>query len=152
MKRLTTLTLALIALFSTISFTSCIDDDGWYPMPPNGWNSTFYDRDLIGQWQLVQVNSQPVVGTKTNFLQFNGNGRGWYFYYDHGALYRERMAYWCEDFYYGQGYYELNMQYESGQSSTMTYWFTGRNTLWMRWNTSQGTVTYMYRYIDSVPW
>lgn len=152
MKRFTPLVVALVALLAGLTFTSCIDDDGWYPYPPNGWNDTFYDSDLTGSWQLVQVNSRPVGGTDSNYLYFNGDGRGWYYYYDRGRFYRERMAYWCEDFYYGNGDYELNMQYENGQSSTMTYWFTGSNTLWMRWNTSQGMVTYMYRYVDYIPW
>lgn len=154
MKRRFTTLLAAVALLvgCVASFSSCTDDDGWYPYPPSGWNSTYYDNYLTGAWRLVQVNSRPVTGYDVNYLEFYGNGRGRYYYYQNGQLYRERMAYWCEDFY-GSGFNpELNLQYQSGQSSTMSYWFTDNgNSLWMQWNTSQGTVTYLYRYTNTIP-
>lgn len=148
---------ALVALTLTllcgITLTSCDDDSGWYPVPPNGWTNAFYDSRLTGSWELVQVNDYPVDRGSTNYLTFFGNGRGWYYYYYRGEFCREQMAYWCQDIFGPNGNLELNLQYENGQASTMDYWFSnGASNLWMKWNTSQGTITYRYRAINDIPW
>lgn len=143
--------LMLVAAAGTLS--GCGIVDSWNPMPPSGWDNTFYDRALYGKWKLVQANGRPVSTYDTNFLDFYGNGRGAYYYYSNGAPYSERIAYWCEDSYNSTSRYKINIQYESGQASTMNYWFTdGGDVLWMQWMTSGGTVTYMYRLVSGIVW
>lgn len=145
----------LIAIAASLTITSCYDDD-WSPGPPSSWGSTFYDSALTGNWELVQVNGSAVRGDEANYLSFNGSGRGYYYYYHNGALYRERTAYWCEQVPYvssGSSAYEINIQYESGNAATMSYWFTDRgDTLWMQWRTNGGIVSYVYRYVGSIPY
>ena len=147
------LTAALMLLMG-ISLTSCYVDDGWSPVPPYGWDNTFYDTRLNGYWQLVQINSDPVGGYETNYLFFNGGGRGRYYYYDRGARYWENMAYWCQGSVSGTSDYQINIQYETaGNPTTMNYWFShGGNTLWMQWRTGSRVQTYVYDAIGSAPW
>lgn len=148
MKKLSLLTLGLM-LLPALSLTSCGEDD-WYPSPPYGWDS-FYDNRLDGYWQLVQANDAPVGQFDTNWLYFNGNGRGMYYYYSKGERYSERIGYYCQDSSYGSSRYQINIQYEYGNPATMNYWFTG-STLWMQWFTSNRTITYLYRPVNSVNW
>lgn len=148
------LLLVTAAMFS-FSLTSCYVDSGWSPEPPGGWNDTFYDRDLNGCWELVQINSHNVSGYDVNYLWFGGNGRGRYYYYVNGQRYWEQTAYWCQYSNSGSSDYQINLQYENGGApTTMNYWFTnGRNTLWMQWRNSYGLQTYVYDYIGDVsPW
>ncbi|MDE5840734.1 MAG: hypothetical protein K2H49_07410 [Muribaculaceae bacterium] len=124
----------------------------WSPEPPNGWNDTFYDRNLVGCWQLYQVNSDYVRGDEVNYMYFNGDGRGAYYYYERGYQERERLAYWCQRSVNGTPSLQINIQYEYGSPSTMNYWFTDADTLWMQWRNSSGMQTYVYKYISRVPW
>lgn len=144
--------LAALALVTSAGLTSCVsDDDGWNPAPPYGWN-TFYDNRLYGTWELYQADGRYVSGYEVNYMQFNGNGRGYYYYYDHGYGEYERMAYYCQVSGNGTSRYQINIQYEYGSPTTMSYWFASGN-LWMQWMTDTGrTVTYVYRPVADVPW
>lgn len=131
--------------------TSCVDDDYWNPGPPYGWENYFYDRDLDGAWELVQANGRPVYGYDVNYMDFYGDGRGVYYYYENGYFEQERIKYFCQDTYNGPSRTQINIQYEYGSPSTMYYWFTG-STLWLQWSTDRGPVTYLYRPVDRVPY
>lgn len=78
----------LLLAFMSAGLTSCVgDDDGWWGGPPTGWD-TFNDTRLSGYWALVQYNSDPVDADDANYLYFNGNGRGLYYYLQGGpAIY-----------------------------------------------------------------
>lgn len=138
----------------SLALTSCYVDVGWDPVPPNNWNSTFFDNRLNGYWRLSQINSQYVNGYAVNYLYFNGNGRGRYYYYDNGGRFWENTAYWCQNASYGTTNYQINLQYEtSGSPTTMNYWFTDNgDTLWMQWRNSYGLQTYIYTYYGYAPW
>lgn len=147
--------LALVMIMSGIGLSSCyIDGDIWNPAPPYGWNNTFYDQNLNGYWQLVQINGRNVSGYDVNYLYFNGDGRGRYYYYDRGVRYWENTAYWCQDAVSGNTYYQINLQYETtGSPTTMNYYFADRGrTLVMQWWTNGGTVQYVYASIPYSPW
>lgn len=140
------------ALLLTPMFSSCtIDDDSWYPVPPNGWNNYFYDTALNGRWELVQANGRPVGPYDTNYMDFYGNGRGTYFYYENGRMYQENMAYYCQRSGYGPSDRQINVQYEYGNPVTMWYWFNG-NYLYMEWNTNYRRNTYVYRPVNYIPY
>ncbi|MBD5204379.1 MAG: hypothetical protein HDS82_05855 [Bacteroidales bacterium] len=133
-------------------FSSCVvDDDGWYPAPPSGWHNYFYDSSLYGRWELVQANGMPVGPYDTNYMDFYGDGRGTYYYYDRGNLYSEDMAYYCQYSDFGPSDTQINVQYEYGNPVTMWYWFVG-SSLYMQWNTSNGRTTYIYRPVSYVPY
>lgn len=143
----------LSAIFLSLALSACYVDDGWYPEPPYGWNDTFYDARLDGYWQLVQINGANIGGYDTNYLYFNGDGRGFYYYYQNRRQYWENTAYWCQDSNNGATDYQINLQYETGSPSTMNYWFTdGGRSLWMQWRTGSGLQTYLYRRIPAAPW
>ncbi len=129
---------------------SC-DVNYWNPEPPSGWD-TFYDQDLTGCWQLYQVNSNYVRGDEVNYMYFNGDGRGTYYYWDRGYQETERLAYWCQRSVSGASTLQINIKYEYGSPSTMNYWFSDNDTLWMQWRNSYGVQTYVYKYINRVPW
>lgn len=152
-KRLVLLTLGVIALCGTL-LTGCVDDYGyWNPEPPYGWNNTFYDSRLDGYWELVQINGYNVSRDDTSCLYFGGNGRGRYYYLCGGGWYEERTAYWCQESVNGATYYQINLQYEDGEISTMNYWFTDRgDTLWLQWRNSHGLQTYVYAYTPNFRW
>ena len=145
------LCLPLLAMLLLL-LPSCGDINYWDPEPPGGWDDTFYDNDLVGCWQLYQVNSEYVRGDQVNYMYFNGDGRGTYFYYDHGSQETERLAYWCQRSVSGTSTLQINIQYEYGSPSTMNYWFSDSDTLWMQWRNSYGVQTYVYKYISRVPW
>lgn len=145
--------LAVVALMALTGMTSCVDTDStWWGDPGYGWN--FNDQRLNGYWQLVQYNSDPVPAGGANFLYFNGNGMGYYYYLENGYRERERLRYWCQDSNSGASRYQINIQYEYSSPLTTSYWFThGENTLWMQWQTGGGRVqTYVYDRIDRAPW
>lgn len=135
-----------------MSLPSCGYVDYWDPEPPYGWDSNYFDPDLTGVWQLYQVNSDYVSGDETNYLYFNGDGRGRYYYYDRGYQEVERLAYWCQRSVSGTSSMQINIKYEYGSPSTMNYWFTDRHTLWMQWRNSYGVQTYVYREVPGRPW
>lgn len=146
------LSLALLFILAVAGLTSCDNDDAWDPTPPAGWNS-FFDRRLNGCWKLVQANGRPVGGVNVNYMTFNGNGRGRYYYYSNGTPDSERMAYWCQQSTNGASRYQMNIQYEYGNPSTVNYWFTdAQYYLWMQWGTGSGIVTYVYEPVDAPGW
>lgn len=140
-----------IALF-LLMLPSCGDISYWEPEPPYGWDDTFYDQNLNGCWQLYQVNSQYVRGDEVNYMEFYGDGRGRYYYYDRGYMEDEKLAYWCQRSVSGTSSLQINIQYEYDSPSTMNYWFTDADTLWMQWRNSYGVQTYVYKYINRIPW
>ena len=143
---------ALIIGGASTTLTGCVDDDYWPYSPPPGWGSNyFYDSDLDGRWALVQANSMPVGRYDTNYMEFFGNGRGRYFYYDYGRLYGETMAYFCQYSNNTSTNYLINVQYANGDQSTMVYWFSGYNTLWLQWQVGGRTQTYVYDRVSSIP-
>ena len=127
----------------------CGDIDVWAPSGPTGWN--YQDARLTGYWQLAIVNGETVGGYETNYLDFYGDGYGRYYYYSNGTPRSERIAYWCQQANSGYSQYQVNIQYESGQASTMNYWFSdsGR-TLTMRWNSVNGIQTYVYARVSGI--
>lgn len=144
---------ALMLSIIGIAVTGCGYVDPWDPAPPYGWNDTFYDRDLTGDgcWELWQINGKQIYRDETNYLQFYGNGRGRYFYYDRGYLESERIAYWCQRSVSGTSALQINIQYEYDSPVTMNYWFTDQDTLWMQWRNSYGVQTYVYRWTTRIP-
>lgn len=142
---------ATLALIFMTLLSSCGDIDVWAPSGPTGWD--FQDQRLTGYWQLANVNGEPVGGYKSNFLEFYGDGSGRYYYYRNATPRSERIAYWCQNANSGYSRYQINIQYQSGQASTMNYWFSdsGR-TLYMRWNSSNGIYTYAYARVSGVNW
>lgn len=132
--------------------SACTSDPDWWDYPGDNWG--YSDPRLVGSWELVQYNSDPVPAGATNYLTFDGNGYGYYTYYDNGYLERERLRYWCQGAVSGGSNYQINIQYEYHNPLTTNYWFThGNNTLWMQWQTGGGRVqTYVYDRINSAPW
>lgn len=142
----------LSALFCA-GLSSCGDDDSWWSGPPSGWD-TFHDSRLDGYWGLSQYNGDSVTSDDANYLYFNGNGRGYYYYLQGGREYTENIVYYCQDSNSGTSNYQINIQYQNSNPSTMNYWFThDGDTLWMQWSTSGGAVqTYVYDRMSSAPW
>lgn len=144
----------LAAMFIALcaGLTSCGDDD-WWGGPPDGWD-TFNDTRLEGYWRLVQSNSEDVSLSDTNYLYFNGNGRGEYYYLRNGIQNVENTVYYSQDSNSGTSNYQINIQYQYSNPVTMNYWFThGGSTLWMQWRTGNGAVqTYVYDRINRAPW
>ena len=89
-----------------------------------------------------------------NYLYFNGNGRGYYYYLQGGREYTERTVYYSQDSNTGTSRYQINIQYEYSSPVTMNYWFThGGDTMWMQWRTGNGAVqTYVYDRMNRAPW
>lgn len=149
MGKLALLTAVIVSL---ATFTSCGDVDTWWGNPPYGY--TFDDSRLNGYWQLVQYNSDPVDIDDANYMYFNGNGFGYYYYLQNGRPRTEQIRYGCQDSTSGASNYQINIQYQYSSPVTMSYWFThGNDTLWMQWQTSGGRVqTYVYDRINRAPW
>ncbi len=142
----------LLSCLALMSLTSC-DVEPWNPYPPNNWTNNFYDSRLNGYWVLESINNRPVTIYDTNYLFFNGSGRGVYYYYLNNHRYTQTMAYWCQDSGSGASRYQINIQYAgNGQASTMNYWFSGRSYLYMQWYNQSGLQTYVYRSYPAAPW
>lgn len=146
--------IVVLSLLGSSVLTSCIvvndpwDGDGGYV------NNIYYDSYLTGVWQLYSVNGSPVGGTQTNWLQFNGNGRGYYFYFNYGNRMVMNMNYECMDGY--NNYYGsntiLNLYYGNDLNpQSMYYWYEG-NSLVMQWSDRYQTTTYVYRAVPNAPW
>lgn len=144
--------LLVTAILSLSLFASCDGDSDWWGTPPYGY--TFKDSRLNGYWQLVQYNSDPVDVGNANYMYFNGNGFGYYYYLENGQKRTEQLKYGCQDSVNGASNYQINIQYQYSSPVTMSYWFThGNDTLWMQWQTGGGSVqTYVYDRINSAPW
>ena len=59
-----------------------------------------------------------------NCLEFNGNGRGWYYYLRGGTPYEEPMSYWCQYSVNNVSDFQVNIRYSGSSPSTMNYWFS----------------------------
>lgn len=141
----------LVTMAVAMAFTACdTDDDYWWG---DGWGNS-RDPRLNGYWELVQYNSDPVDAADANYLYFNGNGRGYYYYLSGGRRYVEPLYYSCQNSINGASNYQINLQYGNRQPVTSSYWFThGNNTLWLQWQTAGGRVqTYVYDRINGAPW
>lgn len=141
----------LVTMAVAMTFTACdTDDDYWWG---DGWGN-YRDPRLSGYWELVQYNSDPVDAGDANYLYFNGNGRGYYYYLDRGRRYVDPLYYSCQNSVSGASNYQINLQYGNGSPVTSSYWFThGNNTLWLQWQTAGGRVqTYVYDRIPGAPW
>ncbi|MBD5217786.1 MAG: hypothetical protein HDS73_04765 [Bacteroidales bacterium] len=152
MKRFLKKMLVTVMLFlPALLMTSC-GDTIWTPGPPPiGWDDTFYDSTLTGRWELISADGMPVDYNSTNWMEFDGYGRGYYTYWNNGRLYSERLGYWCEAPYMGYSSYQINIQYEYSSPVTMDYWFSG-NVLYFRWQTGSGRiVTYAYQRVYTIP-
>lgn len=145
--------LTTLAALLTITLSSCVvEPDNWWSGPPSGWN-TFNDTRLAGHWQLVQYNSDPVYDNDVNYLYFNGNGAGLYYYLINGYRQTESIRYWSQNSNSGTSNYQINIQYEFDSPVTENYWFTHNgNTLWFQWRTSRGVQTSVYDRIPRAPW
>lgn len=142
LRRLSLLTAIMTVM--ALAFTSCDDEDYWY-----GNDGT--DSRLIGVWEQIQANGVAVSKYDTQYFQFDGNGRGRYFYYQNGQPYVENIRFSCQPSVNGTSYDQINIYYANGNAATINYWFTGGN-LWMQWRANGTPVTYVYRSIASVPW
>lgn len=135
--------LLMLAVASVL--TGCADDGPPYP--------DYLDERLLGTWELVAVNGTPVGEWETNFLCFDGSdgysasGTGGYAYYLRGQLMVEDIWYVCSNSGGPQGQ-QITIQYESGDTSTMDYWFSSPDTLVLQWWTSTGSVVYTYMLTD----
>ncbi|MDE6335040.1 MAG: hypothetical protein K2J63_05300 [Muribaculaceae bacterium] len=146
----------LLTIVCSMGLTSCVVEDGdfWPFSPPPGWGSNyFYDNRLEGSWELSQVNSSGVRDDQVNYMEFYGGGRGRYYYYLRGYAESEKMGYFCQRSGSTTTNYQINIQYENGEASTMAYWFTdNERTLWLQWKLSDGQVmTYLYSRVPYVP-
>ncbi|MDE7180654.1 MAG: hypothetical protein K2N88_05600 [Muribaculaceae bacterium] len=141
----------IVALLSLIGLTNCTSSTVWWDDPGYGWS--YRDPNLTGFWQLVEVNGYAVSNYNTNFLYFDGNGRGLYYYYDQGYRETEKLRYWAQEGYTSSNY-QLNIQYQYSAPLTSVYWFSDRfNTLWLQWVSPNGGLdTYAYRRISYAPW
>lgn len=144
------LSMTAIAILAAISFTACDDgdDDYWWGTGTN----TYYDTNLYGTWELIQINERAVTGEQTNYLEFTGQGMGYYFYYSGGLQNTQRINWICNA---GYNRDTISIRYQDGSTSTMNYYFgSGADYLYLQWNTAQGNVmTYCYRYIGNrTPW
>ena len=77
--------LASLAAVLVITLSSCIiEPDEWWSGPPAGWN-TFNDTRLSPDTgNSCRYNSEPVYTNDANYLYFNGNGAGLYYYLING--------------------------------------------------------------------
>lgn len=132
-----------------VAFTSC-DVDNWYPAGPDDSGSSFWDSRLTGYWQLIEI-SPAQGGLDTNYMFFNGSGRGIYYYYLNGRPYKDLFNYWCQDSVNGQSWYQCNIQYQSSSTpSTMNYWFQN-GFLYFQWRNQSGYTTSVYKRVVSFP-
>lgn len=145
----------VVSIVSLVSFSSC-EVEPWNPYPGNGWggggSNQFYDSRLNGYWRLDRVNSSLIGNGDTNYLYFNGMGRGVYYYLLNGRPYSEVTTYWCQRSGNGVSGYQINLRYSgNGEMTTMYYWFEG-NYLWMQWRNQSGVQTYVYSAYPYAPW
>lgn len=148
---LRTLTLAGAALLALASLSSCDsgNDDYWWG---DDGSNAYYDSNLLGTWQLIQINGQAVSPLQTNYMEFQSGGRGYYFYYSAGLQATQRLIWVCQAGYYRD---TITVRYQDGSQSSMNYYFTeGRNYLYLNWTTYNGAqYTYCYRYMGGyLPW
>lgn len=132
MKKIHALAIAVIALILPLAFTSCDDNDLYYNTDPA----------LYGYWELAYVNGTPVGGFQSNYFAFDADGDGTYAFYERGRLYYSDFVYWCNAYSYGDN--TLNISYDDGRNSTMSYYFSRSGALVMTWLAPQGRMEYVY--------
>ena len=140
--------LPLIALIFSLGFSSCRDDD-YGPSP------YFYDSYLTGYWQLTRIDGVRVPEYQSNYLYFDGYGRGLYYYFDnYGRLYSKTLRYECFDPGYSYSDLQLNILYQGDRyPQSMNYYFSGDGyTLYLWWKEGGRTVTYAYSYLQYFPY
>lgn len=145
--------LALLATAIIFSLTAVSCDDEWDDWGDDwGQSGSWIDRNLIGTWELYQVNGDIVDDGEENYMQFNRNGYGWYYYYRYGQPIKEKIRFWC-DYTNNPSINQVNIIYANGDRSSINYWFSGQR-LYMQWYDENygGNVTYMYRNVDSLPY
>lgn len=152
MKQLVrTISMAAIAIVAALSIASCSDGDDDYWWGPDNSNN-YYDSNLMGTWQLIQINGNNVTAGQTNYLRFTGKGSGYYYYYSGGLRSTQRIAWVCTA---GFNRDTITIHYQDGTTSTMNYYFTaGADYLYLNWTTYTGQqMSYCYRYMNnSIPW
>lgn len=139
----------LLAVIGSMSITSCVGYVG--PVPPT---TNQYDSRLNGYWQLVRINGYPISGYDVNYMFFNGNGWGVYYYYLNNRRYSESLSYWCQNSVNNISYYQVNVKYQNTASTTtMNYSFSnGSNTLYLQWYDGGRLQTYTYTRYPYAPW
>lgn len=138
MKKLYTL-LSMLCVGLALCLTSC-DDDYYTPYPNQ------IDKDLLGTWELYSADGNRVYDYQVNWLEFNRNGQGYYYYYDDGRQYSMWLDYTVR--YYGGGN-QLYIEYQDGSSVSMNYWFNSNATyLYTQWYENGRSHTYTYRYVS----
>lgn len=139
MKKHLSIPLLGVLFCCAVAFTSCDDDDYYY------YDSTYYDRNLPGQWDLIFVNGRPVSGYEQNFFDFYTDGSGKYYYYENGVQYWEWIDWWCYDDYYTQ---VLHINYSSGAPLDCAYSFNSDfSRLYLSWTGPGGRrQEYVYAY------
>ena len=146
------LLLLCVSLMACVSFTSCDSDgDDWWGTGPYGW--TFDDSRLTGFWQLIDYNGAQISPNEANYLYFNGNGSGTYYYLTGGKEERESLRYWCQDAVSGSTNYQVNIRYQYTSPLTCNYYFSnGNNLLIMTWYANGVQYNYTYTRIQNAPW
>lgn len=150
MKKTILTALLFVAVICGVGLTSCDDIDYW-DSPPPGYVNYGYDSRLTGIWQLYTADSRPVGQYETNYLQFYGNGRGLYYYYSNGRRETEQITYSCYRSQNSTSNYEIDIDYQYSEPTSMNYWFAG-GRLFMQWRLagSGQPVTYVYQKVDAV--
>ncbi|MBD5207149.1 MAG: hypothetical protein HDS79_02605 [Bacteroidales bacterium] len=138
--------LAVVMIASVTTLSSCGSDDDWD-------DGRFIDNRLNGYWELVESEGSPVYGQEVNYMLFDGNGTGLYYYWYRGRRYIDDLYYTSQYSYGGASEYSLLLQYGNDRPTLVDYWFEGRNTLCMQWVADgYGLVTYVYRRVPGAPW
>lgn len=145
MKGLNLYTL-IIALLATIALSSCESE----PYPPPGYHDSYIDSDLTGTWELAYVDGYEVYRANTHWLDFYGDGRGYYYYYEHGNEYNLPFDYYSE-YVYDESI--LYLFYADGTCAEMYYWYNyDYSTLYLQWYERGRTTTYTYYRVGAIYW
>lgn len=143
MKKLQLLIPMLVALFCSVTFSSCEDD--YPPFPPGSDEYRYLDRYLVGQWDLAYINDQPVYDYERNFFDFYSDGTGKYYFFEHGKEYFEWIDWYCYE--YGNDDPLLHIEYSTGAPLDSYYYFNrDYSMLTMRFKGEHGWVDYVYEY------
>ena len=147
MKNKLKILIPLVTLIFCLGFSSCRDDD-------YGPSRYFYDSYLTGYWQLRQINGSWVSEYQSNYLYFDGYGRGRYYYYDRGQLYYKSLKYECYEPWDSYSDLQLNILYQGDYTpQSMNYYFSNDGyTLYLWWREGGRTITYTYSYLKYFPY
>ena len=102
-----------MAAVLVITLSSCIIEPdecgGAGPQQAGTRSTTHVSRTLATR---AVVHSEPVYTNDANYLYFNGNGAGLYYYLINGYRQVESIRYWSQNSNSGTSYYPINIQYE----------------------------------------